>query len=260
MANYYYEKYGLPLLIKKASKEGKYAQNPDMAELALVASVFGEKGRLDVITTLARAVPSPFVSSVMEIMNMNPKDKLDVIQFKQFVYERLGESYAVVVNALIRFNNKVEVFTSFLTADSQQLYAGLIKGKDLSRLIKNVDTPLKSKYANCAMCMHYYGGGCPNEPSVKARLSRPLKKCSGCESVYYCSKECQKADFIRGHSVTCEVFAWLSPHIEKEGTEGEWSRALGRMFGASVTKALKARGADIYPMLHPQTGAQLVFE
>lgn len=260
MAGYYYEKFGLPLQVKTASKEGKYAQHPDMGELILVASVFGEEGRMDVLTSLARAVPSPFIDSVMEIMNMVPKDKVDGIEFKQFVYAHLSKGYAVVVNVLIRFNNKVEVFTSFLTGSSQQLYEGLIKGKDLSKLIKAFDTPLKSKYANCAMCMHYYGGGCPNEPSVKERLSRPLKKCSGCESVYYCSKECQKADYYRGHAMACDVLGWLSPHIEKEGTEAEWGRALGRVFGLSVIKALKARGSELYPMLHPQTGEQLIFE
>jgi hypothetical protein len=51
--------------------------------------------------------------------------------------------------------------------------------------------------------MNLYGGvpnmcnGCGKKSDIK------LLKCSGCEAVYYCGKECQKKDWKGGHNVVC---------------------------------------------------------
>ncbi len=244
MAGVYYEQYGLPLQIKMASLEGKFAYHPNVGEMIVTASAFGEQGRMDIFSTFIHCTQGSMVSRLMNIMDVIHKDKQDGFMLKRWVYSHLEQKHAVVVNVLVHFDNKVEVFTSFLTGSSIQAYEGLVKGMDLSALITKVNTPLRSKYLNCAYCMSHYKGACRNEPSVKARLERPLKKCGRCKSVFYCSEQCQKADKERGHGLACEVFAWLSPRVEKDGTEEAWLRHIGRTFGMWVGKALDARGAS----------------
>lgn len=259
MAGVYYETYQLPLQVKTRSAAGELAYHPNVAELVMTASTFHpKKGRQDIFVVAVHSQAGSIVGKIMGLLDVTRKDRLDGMEAKRWVMHHLEQNRPVVVNVLINFNSKVEVFTSFLTKSSIQAWEGLVKGKDLSKLIAPYHRPIKSKHVNCANCMHHYKGSCPNEPSVKARLARPLKRCTGCESVFYCSKECQKADFIRGHMIACEVFAWISPLVEKEGTELEWCQAIARLFGATIAKALAVRGEE-YDARNPD-GSPLRFE
>ncbi|KAF7288890.1 hypothetical protein MIND_01405000 [Mycena indigotica] len=61
--------------------------------------------------------------------------------------------------------------------------------------------------------MHHIRSACgnfeckvlPHEHSAK------LKRCSGCQSTFYCSKTCQRADWKSGHRTECAAFALFGP-------------------------------------------------
>lgn len=143
------------------------------------------------------------------------------VDFRKAVLDAIAVPCSVAVTVVLVRDGKCETFSSFLTASSQQAHAGFVKGYDLTALIKKTNVSISSKYANCAYCMsqHAYGK-CADYPKCQevceeahALWSRDLKKCSGCKSVFYCSEECQRLDWARGHKVACEVFHWLSPRF-----------------------------------------------
>lgn len=241
MSSKYYNRFNLPSQIKEMSEAGEFViGNPDISELILVATVICAKGRYPVLCSFVHCPASTLIDTLMLKYRIDPADKLNCFDFKSWVSERLEEKVAVVVDVLIHFNSKVEVFTSFLTGSSLQLFEGLVKGKDLSSMIKKVDTPMKSRYVNCAYCLAQKGHlDCKCEA-----WNRPIQICGGCESTFYCSKACQKADFTRGHSIACDLFTWLSPNIEKDGTEDDWIHGVAKKFAASVHNAVKLRGGD----------------
>ena len=52
---------------------------------------------------------------------------------------------------------------------------------------------------NCANCT-LFGWG-PNPSSI------PLKRCTGCLKIYYCSKECQEEHWRKVHKRHCKFFS-----------------------------------------------------
>ena len=50
----------------------------------------------------------------------------------------------------------------------------------------------------------FIGARCEFCGSSEDELEAKLKRCNNCKEVYYCSRECQKKDWKRGHRDTCE--------------------------------------------------------
>lgn len=137
------------------------------------------------------------------------------VDFRKAVLDAIAVPCSVVVTVVMVRQGKCETFSSFLTASSQRAHAGFVKGYDLTGFIKKTNVSITSKYANCAYCLSQHAHGeCADCPKCQETIwSRSLKKCSGCKSVFYCSVECQRLDWARGHKVACEVFHWLSPRF-----------------------------------------------
>lgn len=78
------------------------------------------------------------------------------------------------------------------------------------------------------------------EKSEDFPFERPLKKCSGCKCVFYCSVECQQADWTRGHDTACPIFRWLSPRMDqfRAGTDDEWMDGIVACYKHKVEKNL----------------------
>ena len=73
----------------------------------------------------------------------------------------------------------------------------------------------------------------------------PLKKCAGCETVYYCSPECQKKDWKEGgenmHKIQCaRLVEMRARYMEK--AKGEIEEQMAR-FGVSSNSSGDEGGA-----------------
>ncbi|KAI0103391.1 hypothetical protein F4814DRAFT_95990 [Daldinia grandis] len=63
------------------------------------------------------------------------------------------------------------------------------------------------------VCGHY------NCPHSRTFAQKDLKACASCQSVFYCSKECQRQDWTKRHKPLCQAHQEEQPHNEGAGQE-----------------------------------------
>lgn len=141
-------------------------------------------------------------------------------QFQAFCAETmLGmENSPIMVNVLMTFDGKAQVFTSFLTGASMYMQGMLSADEDIAEYKGACDENLHRSDSCCAYCLAETRTDCLDceHPTCKKKWTRKLKMCSGCRAVFYCSPQCQRKDWARGHIVACKIFRWLSPRFNKE--------------------------------------------
>jgi hypothetical protein len=162
-----------------------------------------------------------------------PVNEMSMIRFKQSI-EELAQNPKAVVAVTLAFvkDGKCETFSTFVTRTSQQMHQGLLKDVDLGKFMKKTKGRMQSKYSHCAYCLATRIPGecqecdvdCPNPCCDREPWFCKLKSCGGCESVFYCSEECQKKDWHRGHKLACSVFYWMSPHFYPQEDSDETFR------------------------------------
>jgi hypothetical protein len=162
------------------------------------------------------------------------------IEFKDTVLELIASKSPVVVSVIISSQGTCEAFSSFMTGASAQLYVGHRKGVDVKKFIVQTNTTLHSKFANCAQCMAEIVDVDVDSDDIDFPFDRPLKKCSRCKSVFYCSEQCQRADWERGHSTACDIFQWLTPRLARvrQGSDQEWIDGIVGKYKLKMEKCL----------------------
>ncbi len=60
---------------------------------------------------------------------------------------------------------------------------------------------LNKYYKTCIVCNNY---------------TTKIKTCADCKAVYYCSKHCQKKDWINGHKQLCNKYGSYSKYIDNK--------------------------------------------
>jgi hypothetical protein len=121
------------------------------------------------------------------------------------------------VNVFMTVDGKAEVFSSALTACSLGMQEKLVDREDISDCTVSGGDEwsdrISRRNACCAYCLASTPADCLlcEHPACEKKWTRKLRVCNGCRSVFYCSPECQRKDWARGHITACKIFRWLSP-------------------------------------------------
>jgi len=164
--------------------------------------------------------------------------KVKTLKFKTEIRAAIERKIPIAVSVLITGNGTCETVSSFIVGSSAQLYVACRKNLDVQKLVKKTITPLRSRLANCTHCMATFEDLA--QKSEDFPFQRPLKECKGCKCVFYCSVQCQKADWIRGHDTACRILCWLSPRMDhlRDGTDDEWMDCIVAAYKRKVEKSL----------------------
>jgi hypothetical protein len=241
MAMLDYEVRGIPQTVKTNNKLGIFNSDLPTFGVTLHAMTLAFPMSLDHMCSFSSHLIGTRAHEVLlnELMAREMfNTKVNALRFKSDIRAAIDRKLPIAVSVLISGNGKCETVSSFMVGSSAQLYVGCRKNLNLQNLIKKTKTPLHSRLANCAHCMATFEDLA--EKSEDFPFERPLKKCSGCKCVFYCSLECQQADWTRGHDTACPIFRWLSPHMDqyRTGTEDEWMDGILACYKRKVEKNL----------------------
>jgi hypothetical protein len=233
-----YDMRGVPDVINANNKLGVFDSNLPTFGVTLYALTLGFPLSEQSMQSMSSHIIGTRSHEILLNELLGSDKQLTTQTFKTEVRAAIENKTPINVTVLISGHGTCQSFSSFIVGSSAQLYAACRKNLDIQRLVTRTNTPLRSRLANCAHCMAMF-------PDLAHRLAefphdRPLKKCGGCQSVFYCSPACQGADWVRGHDTACGIFRWLSPRMDslREGTDAQWIDAIVQGYKRKMEKRL----------------------
>lgn len=246
------EQTALPAKAKAANEFGQFAKDRNafclmVQAIAVVGNCPGHCGNNHPAghSKLCR-LEGPYYGGHTEIaLKLVDGKSTSADQFQAFCAQTmLGTANSpIVVHVLMTFDGKAQVFTSFLTGASMNMQGMLAEKQDIDEYKGACDENLHRSDSCCAYCLAETRTDCLNceHPTCKKKWNRKLKMCSGCRAVFYCSPQCQRKDWNRGHIVACKIFRWVSPRFNKENKPAS-DEILASYCSWMEAKALSERG------------------
>jgi hypothetical protein len=207
----------LPAMAKTTNQFGQFSRDRNSFCLFVQAISLDHLGDREKVVRLE----GPYYGGHHEIVKKFVKGvSVKADEFQSFcAHTMLGEDPApIVVHVLLTLNGSAEVFSSYLTGASTKMQRMVAEDQDYRTYRGPLDENLHRAESCCAYCLASTRSDCLQceHPTCKKKWKRQVKMCGGCRAVFYCSAQCQRKDWARGHIVACKVFRWLSPRFNHD--------------------------------------------